>query len=87
MYVLENSFCLAFLLHIVTHLYNDGHSKTLKSAALYKIPTLTIYDVSKFIFPNEIKAFKTFSSSKFWVGEALERQEVRNRRVKSTIAS
>ena len=33
-------------------------SNILKSAALLKILTLTIYDFTKFIFPNQIKAFK-----------------------------
>ena len=37
-------------------------SKILKSAALFKIPTLAIYDVTRFTFPNQIKAFKIVSS-------------------------
>ena len=38
-------------------------SKILKSVALFKIPTLVIYDFTKFIFPNQIKTFKISSQN------------------------
>ena len=47
--------------------YFKDFSKILKSAALFKIPTLTVYDFTKFIFPNQ-KSFQNFFKLKYkWV--------------------
>ena len=52
--------------YTIIQLWTEYHAlkifqKILKSVALFKILTLTIYDFTKLIFPNQIKAFR-FSS-------------------------
>ena len=55
------NFLITDTITIIQPCFKD-FSKILKSAALFKILALTIYDFTIFIFPNQIKAFKIFSS-------------------------